>query len=147
MHKQFEFLLQQYIDLELNALEVLLLEEHLVTCQNCRQELNQLKLIDWDLKHQPVVEIPPELETYRINAIKNYLADVEVVNEKETSPYKPWYLQQHILQHTFSFISYNPINRIAAQSAKKTVSIFAMAAGKSIKKRSPLFKRFIPGQI
>ncbi len=145
MHEQFDDLLQQYIDGELELLEKIIIEEHLASCQNCRQELNTLKLIDWDLKHQPIVEVPPELESYRIAAVKKHLANNVTVG-KESSFNKTWHLPQHILQHTFSFISYNPINKTVARTAKVTVSLFTRAAGKNIKKRSPLFSRFIPGQ-
>jgi len=145
MHKQFDVLLQEYIDGELDFLKSIILVEHLVSCQNCRRELNQLKLMDWDLKHQPLVEVPLELESYRMAAVKNHIAEA-VIGEKEGSHNKAWYLQHHIFQYTFSFISYNPVNKTVARTAKKTVSLFTRAAGKSIKKRSPLLTRFIPGQ-
>ncbi len=145
MHEQFDDLLQQYIDSDLGVLEKIILEEHLANCQICRRNLNHLKLMDWDLKHRPVIEVPPELESYRKAAINNYLAQT-LIAEIEPPIDKNWYLQQHIMHYTFSFISYNPVNRSVTRSAKKAVSLFTRAAGKSIKKRRPLFARFIPGQ-
>jgi len=145
MHEKFNDLVQEYIDGELGSLEKIILEEHLANCRACRRELNQIKLMDWDLKHQSVVEAPPELESYRMAALKAHLADTGTI-EKGSPFNKTWSLQQHILQHTFSFISYNPANRTINRSVKKSMSFLARAAGKRIKKRKFLLTRFIPGQ-
>jgi uncharacterized spore protein YtfJ len=40
-----------------------------------------------------------------------------------------WRLQKQILQHTFGFVSYIPINHTISSSAKKGVAILAGAAG------------------
>jgi hypothetical protein len=128
VHDNFNDLLQQYIDRDLGALEAMILEEHLAGCQTCRRELNQLKLLDWDLQHQPVVELPPELAIMRTDAVKTCLAAVS--SDKKSAPLtKSWHYQQHVLQHTFSFINYNPVNRFVARSVKKSVSILGRAAG------------------
>ncbi len=145
MHEKFNALVQEYIDGELGFIEQLILEKHLANCRACRRELNQMKLMDWDLKHQPVVEVPPELESYRMATLKAHLSDTENI-EKESSFSKTWRLQQLFLQHTFSFISFNPANQTINHSVKKSVSFFARVAGKRIKKRKSLLARFIPGQ-
>lgn len=145
MHEKFHDLLEQFIDGELEPVEALFLSEHLAGCRSCRQMLNQLKLIDWDLKHQPVVEVPPELEVYRTAAIKAHLATFKTV--KKSDPLKDtWRLQKQILQHSFGFVSYIPINRAVSNSAKKGVAILAGAAGRRLRKNSPLLARIIPGQ-
>lgn len=144
MHDNFNNLLQQYIDRDLGALKAMILEEHLADCQICRRDLNQLKLMDWDLQHQPVVELPAELAVMRAAAVKTYLADTRV-DQKSAPLTKTWHFQQHVLQHTFSFISCNPVNRAVARSVKKTASILGRAAGNSLRKRSPLLSRLIPG--
>lgn len=145
MHDKIQDLLQQYIDGELEILETIILEEHLASCHSCRKILNQFKLMDWDLKHQPVVEPPPELIACRKAAIKTHLADYKAADQKE--PVKgTWNLQKHIVQHTFSFISYNPVNRTVARSVKKTASTLTRAAGSGLRRRSPFFARFSPGQ-
>lgn len=51
-------LLHEYVDRELTALEAQLLEEHLKTCPECRRELNQLKILDWDFRFQDHIDIP-----------------------------------------------------------------------------------------
>ncbi len=146
MHEKIHDLLHQYIDDDLGLLETIILEEHLSTCQSCRKLLNQLKLMDWDLKHQPVVDPPPELIACRKAAIKTHLTAVKATGKKE--PVKEaWGLQRHILQHTFSFVSYNPVNRTVVRAVKKTASTLTRAAGSRLRKRSPIFSRFIPGQV
>jgi len=145
MHENFHDLLQQYIDGELESLETIILEEHLSTCPSCRRFLNQLKLTDWDLKHQPVIDIPSELESHRRAAITTHLASVKTA-EKSTSLNETWRLQKHILQHTFSFISYNPVNHTVSRSVKKTFSTITRAAGNRLRKRKTLLSRLIPGQ-
>ena len=145
MHEKFHDLLEQYIDGELEPVEALILNEHLAGCRSCRQMLNQLKLIDWDLKHQPVVEVPPDLEVYRVAAVKAHLATLKTA--RKSDPLKDtWRLQKQILQHTFGFVSYIPINRTISSSAKKGVAILAGAAGRRLRKSRPLLSRIIPGQ-
>ena len=145
MHKKFHDLLEQFIDGELEPVEALILNEHLTGCRSCRQMLNQLKLIDWDLRHQPVIEVPPELEVYRTAAVKAHLKNLKAAQKSD--PLKDtWRMQKQILQHTFGFVSYIPINRTISSSAKKGVAILAGAAGKRLRKRRPLLSRIIPGQ-
>ncbi len=145
MHEKFHDLLEQYIDGELEPVETLILSEHLAGCRSCRQMLNQLKLIDWDLKHQLAVEVPPELELYRTAAVKAHLATLKTA--KQSDPLKDlWHLQKQILQHSFGFVSYIPINRAVSSSAKKGVAILAKAAGRRLRKSRPLLARIIPGQ-
>jgi anti-sigma factor RsiW len=145
MHEKFQDLLEQYIDGELEPVKALMLSEHLAGCRSCRQILNQLKLIDWDLKHQPVAEVPPELEVYRVAAVKAHLATLKITRKSE--PLKDtWRLQKQILQHSFGFVSYIPINRAISNSAKKGVTVLAGAAGRRLRKSSPLLSRIIPGQ-
>lgn len=63
-------LLHEYIDGELNALETMLLEEHLKECPACRRELNQLKILDWNMRFADRI-IPPNnrLENLRKSTI------------------------------------------------------------------------------
>lgn len=70
-------LLQEYIDDELNEVETILLEEHLMNCSSCRRELNQLILVDWQLRRiNRSVEIPEaELSKRRQAALAECLED------------------------------------------------------------------------
>lgn len=145
MHEKYSDLLQQYIDGALEPLEKIILAEHLADCHRCRRELNQLKLLDWDIKHEPVIETPAELAAYRMAALKNHLA-AEKTSEATTAAKERWALQKQTVQYTFAFISINPVNRSVNRAIKNTFSALGRAAGAGLKKRTPLLARFIPGQ-
>ncbi len=145
MHDQFYDLLQQYIDGELEMLEAIILEEHLATCQTCRKMLNGFKLMDWDLKHQPAVDPPVELIAYRNAAIKTHLSGLKAAQTKGPAK-EAFHLRKHILQHTFSFISCNPVNRSVARSTGKTFSNITRTAANLLRKRNSVFPRFNPGR-
>ena len=61
MQDKYRELLNDYLDDQLSSLEKMLVEEHITSCSACRRELNQLKLLDWELRHQPGIDLPPEL--------------------------------------------------------------------------------------
>ncbi len=146
LHEHYSALLQLYIDGEISPLETILIEEHLPSCRSCRIELNQLKLLDWDLNRQPTVEIPQELAEIRVMVVKNHLAAARAA-QKEFAAKDFWRLQVNIYQHTSSFIALNPVNRALKNAAGKTASFLGKAAVTGLKRRNPLFGRFIPGQV
>jgi len=78
-------LLQDYIDGTIDPLERVILEEHLGVCQDCRKELNRLKIIDWDLKKyfsdDQAVPVPDELAVLRDASISLFLSE-----ERESAP-------------------------------------------------------------
>ena len=57
-------LLQDLLEGVLDPIEQLFVEEHLKTCKECRKELNELKLLFWDLNDKSNYEltIPAELD-------------------------------------------------------------------------------------
>ncbi|MEA1962072.1 MAG: zf-HC2 domain-containing protein [Bacillota bacterium] len=71
-------LLQSYIDHDLNEVEKLLFEEHLKGCNDCRRKLNQLKLVDWELFHQPLIEVPEQLADIREKALNKCFEELEI---------------------------------------------------------------------
>jgi anti-sigma factor RsiW len=145
MHAKYSDLLQQYIDGALEPLEKIILAEHLSDCHKCRRELNQLKLLDWDMRHEPVIEPPAELAACRMAALSTHLA-AETAAEVTTAAKERWALQKQTVQYTFAFISINPVNRSVNRAVKKTFSALGRAAGAGLKKRNPLLARFMPGQ-
>lgn len=148
MDNKYSDLLHQYIDGELGPLEKIILEEHLLSCPASRRELNQLKLLDWELKHQPAIELPAELAACRTTALKAHMA-VSTAGEKrqKSSVTKDlWRMQLRILQNSSSFISINPVSRTLGRTVKGSFSLMGKAAGTALKKRKPLLGRFIPGQ-
>ncbi|MDO9533846.1 MAG: zf-HC2 domain-containing protein [Bacillota bacterium] len=146
MHERFSDLLQQYIDQEINPLEKMILEEHLLSCRTCRRELNQFKLLDWELKHQPAIELPAELAAYRMAALKTHFA-ANVPQRKSSVARDLGRVQLQILVHASSFLGYNPVNRTVSRTFKRSLSLLGKMAGASLKKRNPLLARFIPGRI
>jgi hypothetical protein len=146
MHEKYNDLLQQYVDREINPLEKMLLEEHLLSCRPCRQELNQLKLLDWELKHEAAIEVPAELAAYRVAAIKTHFAEAPA-QHRSSVVRDLWRLQLQILHHTSSFMGYNPVNRTMGRAVKSSFSLLGKVAGATLKKRNPLLARIIPGRI
>ena len=146
MHEKFGFLLQQYIDQEINPLEKMILEEHLLSCRTCRRELNQFKLLDWELKHQPAIELPAELAAYRMAALKTHFADIEP-QRKSSMIRDLGRLQLQVLVHASSFMGYNPVNRTVKRTFTRSLSLLGKMAGASLKKRNPLLARLIPGRV
>ncbi len=70
-------LLHEYMDGELNVLEAKLLEEHLKICPECRRELNQLKILDWDFRFHNYADIPHQkLADLRINTFDHCFAEL-----------------------------------------------------------------------
>ena len=61
------FLLQDYLDGAVDALEKIFVEEHLKTCKECRKELSTMKLLFWELNDikGTEIEIPEELDEIR----------------------------------------------------------------------------------
>ena len=150
MDNKYSDLLHQYLDGELGPLEKIILEEHLLSCPAARRELNQLKLLDWELKHQPAIEVPAELAACRMTALKAHMAaSTGIVGEKRqrsTVAKDLWRMQFRILQNSSSFISINPVSRTLGRTVKGSFSLMGKAAGTALKKRKPLLGRFIPGQ-
>ncbi len=144
MHEKYSDLLQQYVDREINPLEKVLLEEHLLSCRTCRQELNQFKLLDWELTNQQAIELPEELVVYRMTALKNHFAKVPDP-QRNSMARSFWRLQSQILFHTSSFIVCNPVSHTVNRTVKRSFSLLAKVAGATIKKKNPLLARFIPG--
>lgn len=148
MDNKYSDLLHQYIDGELGPLEKIILEEHLLSCPASRRELNQLKLLDWELKHQPDIELPAELAACRMTALKAHMAASTAGEKRQKSSVTKdlWRMQLRILQNSSSFISINPVSRTLGQTVKGSFSLMGKAAGTALKKRKPLLGRFIPGQ-
>ena len=145
MQDKYRELLNDYLDDQLSSLEKMLVEEHITSCSACRRELNQLKLLDWELRHQPGIELPPEIASCRIAAIKNYMMAVE--NGRDNSRVRDFLqLQLTIVSKTSSFISLNPVNRKVKHTIKSSVTVLGKAAGAALKKRKPGLSRLIPGQ-
>ncbi len=77
-HRKFEEWLQLSLYDELNEQEQTLLDDHLMTCERCRVELNELKKIHATLAHhRPIVIQEPLLQDARKNLRLRIQADSE----------------------------------------------------------------------
>lgn len=121
-------ILQQYIDDELELTESLIFKEHLKSCQSCRRHLNQLKIIDWDLKHLEI-SIPSELAQVRQATLNQHLQKQAITSQKTRGLIA---LPQQILSLSTSFIKYTPQNWLM-KTAKQT---FTAKSNKRSNKRS-----------
>lgn len=142
MHDEYSDLLQLYVDGEINPLVAILLQEHLSSCPVCRRELNQFKLLEWELSHQPTVEVPDELAAYRRAALRSYL---NATTAEQDGSVHVWRLQREILQHSCRFLEVHPFSRALNWTARRMVSGLGKTARSALKKRNPLLARLIPG--
>ena len=144
-HQKISELLQPYLDHDIEPLEKILLEEHLMSCSKCRAELNQMILLDWELNHPQQIKVPAELSRRRKEVIKKQLS-LETAEGNEFEVKDVWRLQLKIFTLAAGFMNKNPVNRAINRSIKGSLTRLAKAGGGSLKKRNSLLGRFIPGQ-
>jgi len=104
-----EHFLHEYIDGTLLPLEKTILEEHLRNCCQCRQELNRLKVIDWDLRrsYQEDIRIPAELSCLRHNILEMCFSDQagQELPGKAITSKEIWELQKATLNNSLKFLT------------------------------------------
>lgn len=99
-------LLHEYLDQELEPLLAIILEEHLAVCAECRKELNQLKILDWDLRFADRIEIPKEeLKELRSKTLDQYFAAQE---EDQISVLDLYKIQTRALSYAVNYVKYIP---------------------------------------
>jgi hypothetical protein len=133
--------LQLFIDDQLDPLEKLVLEEHLGGCKDCLRTLNQLKILDWDLKRLVEPELPQELEALREKVIEELTghSSKDLREEKAGSP--GFFQRQYSnLSHTVKFTNYLPGSKLINRF---TVTGYQLAARRSKKQVSQLLKNII----
>ena len=101
--------LHEYVDGSIEPLERIVLEEHLRGCSACRQELNRLKIIDWDLHklYEEEISTPPELVKLRQIVLNNCLTEEanQSTNTGAISSSDIWNLQVATLNNSLKFIT------------------------------------------
>lgn len=114
-------LLQRYMDKDIDPLEKILLENHLLSCPQCRRDLNHLKIMEWDLNNIAIPKVPKELTAVRNAALDKYL---KTIDENETSFEKKDIinLQYRNLKKTVSFINYLPGKKIVENAVRKAAA-------------------------
>jgi len=114
-------LLQKYIDKDIEPLEKILVDNHLATCSQCRKDLNQLKVMEWDLNNIDLPKVPKDLVIVRHAALDKYF---EAIDTRETSSGTKniMNLQYKNLKHIVSFVNYLPGKKTIEASFKKTAT-------------------------
>ncbi|KUO53131.1 MAG: hypothetical protein APF76_03570 [Desulfitibacter sp. BRH_c19] len=121
MCKMDKDLLQKYIDKDIAPLEKIVLENHLLSCPECRKDINQLKVMDWDLNNLDIPEVPKELASIRSSALDTYF----VALDKEDTSFESKDIlnfQYKNLKNTVSFINYLPGKKMVQNAFKKTTT-------------------------
>ena len=111
-----EAILHAYIDNDLEAHETLLLNEHLHQCSACRRTLNQLKVLDWDLRHLEVT-VPQELAQLRRGLVAAEVATQEPTGLDLRSYYR---LQFDVWQRSLSFMQLHPATKLVKKTTKSS---------------------------
>jgi len=112
-------LLQKYLDKDIDPLEKILLENHLLNCSQCRKDLNQLKIMEWDLNNIDLPEAPKDLAAVRSTALDKYFEDID---ESKTSLGAKGImnLQYSNLKHIVSFVNYLPGKKTTTKNTTQT---------------------------
>lgn len=103
-------LLHQYIDGELNPVEKTILKAHINTCAECRRELNQLKLLDWNLRFEEP-SLPPleDLARLRTQTLNSCFAELEAETEEDANRWNDVYkIQTEALKFAVNYTRYLP---------------------------------------
>lgn len=99
-------LLHEYLDQELEPLLAIILEEHLAICSECRKELNQLKLLDWDLRFADRFEIPK----VEMKELRSKTLDIcfDAREKEDNSLFDLYKIQTHALSYAVNYVKYIP---------------------------------------
>ena len=120
-------LLHEYLDHELDPLLEIILEEHLAICPECNKELNQLKVLDWDLRNTAKTEIPEEmLKAIRTMALDRCFPADE--NEAQSSLLDIYRIQSRAAGYALNYVQYIP----GADLLKKTGQASVQYLGKKL---------------
>ncbi|OEH84256.1 hypothetical protein BHU72_10600 [Desulfuribacillus stibiiarsenatis] len=130
--------LSAYIDKKVSNIEKTLINNHLKTCPDCRYVLNQLKLVDWNLRNEDEIEIPAiELEMLRKSTI-----DAEMSTPEKNSITKTNTNQSNRTTHTFN--GNKNKNKKQNTMQKTTFATVYEIQQRNIRKAT-MFTEFIPG--
>ncbi|WP_425806804.1 zf-HC2 domain-containing protein [Desulfitobacterium sp. Sab5] len=117
-------LLQDLLEGVIEPIEKLFVEEHLKSCQECRKELTELKLLFWDLndKSNYEIELPVELDQ-----IKDSLLKQTIGKASESTVTALINIQRNNIRTAGKFLDYVPgataSNNLVKESLKATPSV------------------------
>jgi hypothetical protein len=118
-------LLHEYLDQELEPLLAIILEEHLAVCSECRKELNQLKVLDWDLRFANHFEIPED----ELKELRSRTLDICFDTEEKDDNwlFDLYKIQTYALSYAVNYVKYIP----GTSLLKKT----GLASGRMLSKK------------
>lgn len=124
-------LLQDLLDEIIEPVEKLFVEEHLKSCQECRMELNELKLLFWDLndKSNYEIELPVELDQIKVDLLKQ---TSEPTSQSTLTTIIE--IQRKNIKSVSSFLDYVPGVKVGNTLAKEGLKATPSAL-KSVSKR------------
>ncbi|MBU9714921.1 anti-sigma factor family protein [Evansella tamaricis] len=111
--------LSPYIDGELSELERELTQSHLLECRVCRKELNQLKVLDWNLRFEDEIDIPNELVRLREESIDKLFVEKNKVAGRPIKHHPIIEQQQKNWKQMTRFMEYLPGKKILQQTGEQ----------------------------
>lgn len=116
-------LLHEYLDHELDSLSAIILAEHLAICPECKRELNQLKVMDWDMRFADRIEIPKDkLKEVRDKAINLCFAGEE--NEIQNTWKDAYRIQTQAAAHAVNYLKYVPGTGLLKRTGQASAKFF-----------------------
>jgi hypothetical protein len=125
--------IQKYIEGTLDPLEDIIIQEHIRNCPDCKKELNEMKLLLWELAHIEGMEIdvPAEAAGIRINVLANLDTISKRVGLKDLIS-----LQKHVYKSSVKYLSFIPgltgSAKLLQKGIKKAPSTIYMTAKKAL---------------
>ncbi|SHN86960.1 zf-HC2 domain-containing protein [Desulfitobacterium chlororespirans] len=139
-----KLLLQDLLDGTIDPLEKLLVDEHLKICPECRKDLNELKLLFWDLNDKSIYEIalPPELDQ-QLDQLKGLLLEQVFEPSPQSTFTALMGIQRKNIKSASKFLNYVPGvktgNYLAKEGLKATPSALKLVS-KGLLKSTKLLK-------
>lgn len=124
-----DYMLQEYLDGTLDPLTKIIIEEHLKTCQSCKREITELKLLMWELNSLPDPVAPSQVAYVRtkvLNQIFGKSAHIKPLREFLV-------LQKRIFHQATFFVKYVPTAKLIGNGLKRTPRIAGKLVNEALK--------------
>lgn len=122
-------LILEYVEGTVEPLEKIFVEEHLKVCRKCRKELNQFKLLYYELENlEEPKEVPEGLENVRNTVLDNIFDAPSKYRVKDFINH-----QKNSIVLASEFVDYLPGKSIVEKGIKATGSIIGTATKKGAK--------------
>lgn len=124
-----DYVLQEYVDGTLEPLTKIIIEEHLKTCQSCKREVTELKLLMWELDALPEPVVPGQVAYVRAKVLEQVFG-----KSAQTKPLREFLdLQKSIFQQATHFVKYVPAVKLIGNGLKSTPSVVGKLVNGALK--------------